>query len=201
MHDCISPNQLLIVVSVCLFFSLKALWWNELQEVGRWRWCNKNDSLWIAYMVTPTVSISQMPHHSSCLIETLCIMQEESLLKTEYCLQLLRWWKQRYTISWSCSEETHLAIEHQSILFLNLVSLSYLRIAKGNVLRRETAAGKAVGFLEGIIGFCRSVWLHWRITTVTWNTRRWGLVWMTLVLTSKCYWIWIRCTVISLPFL
>ncbi len=65
-------------IEIIVFFPPKALWRNELQEVGRWRWCNKNDSLWITYMVTPTVSISQIPHHSSCLIETLYIMQEGS---------------------------------------------------------------------------------------------------------------------------
>lgn len=46
-----------------------------------------------------------------------------------------------------------MAIEHHSILFLRLVSLSYLRTAKGIVLKRETAAGKASArafvFLEG----------------------------------------------------
>lgn len=54
------------------------------------------------------------------------------------------------------------------------------------------------------LGFCRSVWLHCRITTVTWNTHRWGLVWMTLVLMSKCFpdWCsslnWMHCDIFTI---
>lgn len=82
------------------------------------------------------------------------------------------------------------AIEHDSILFLHLVSLSYLSIAKGSDLKRETAAGKASArafvFLEGTI--CLTAlknysnlkhitgdWCEWRSCFPDWCS---GLNWM-----------------------
>jgi len=121
-------------------------------------------------MVTTTVSISQMPHHSSFLIKTLCIMQEEILVKNWVMSPVTEMANQRYTISGSCSEETHLYGHRASLHFVFTFGFSFiLEHSLRQQFEERSSSRKSISlFLWMELGFCRSVWLRWRIT-VTWN--------------------------------